>query len=134
MERITVAHTRDDTALVSLDGFAETIVVSLALRPGNWIVLGRTSIYNRDSDSQNASIALRTRRDLLVIDRVDVSLPRAPTSAIHGEEHIFDRDPFLLQGVVSIRSEDAVDIICATYRGSASLPVLIAFPADTLSP
>jgi hypothetical protein len=125
-----VLHARHPTA-VGISGYAETVVVRLRIRPGNWVVHGRVVLENADSDEQTATVKTTSMNGTNVIDEVNYALPRR--QGVHGGFMVVS-----LQGVLQIEQqhgEEIIDLRCATYKGVAThaklLAIEVGFLADT---
>ena len=124
MEELIVYHVERTLPFpLTISGFADTILVSLGLPAGSYVVHGRLGIRNNDSDPQDASVGIRTRSSLQYSDRIDTRL--APDQV-----QIY----ISLQAVVTLPERDTLDLTAGTYLGFVNNFSLIAIGVDRIEP
>ena len=114
-------HARNN-ANFTLLGFADVTVLEISLGRGRWVVLGRVTMINLDSDQQPATAKLV----------YDIN---ATIDVYSFWPYEVFRGCVALQGVVDLKNEATVVALqCNTYKGQAEYASLVAFPVDTLDP
>ncbi len=105
-----------------LHNFVETIVHSISITGGNWLIFGKILVSNSDSDDQNVNVRLRVHAQK-VLDRADFRMPGGGIG-----------QPVSLEAAMT--GPDAaptrLDITCATFNGQAYEAQLIAISVDRL--
>lgn len=114
-----VAATASKVGPISLDNFAETLVVKLKLRHGNWAIFGRVLLQNFDGDNQSVNASL-IHDTTVVFDRVEV----------WASEHW--RGVVALQATLTVQELDTVELSCSTYKGGARFGSLVAVKVDAI--
>lgn len=106
----------------ALHNFTETIVHSIALTSGKWVVFGKVVVANSDGDAQNVSVKLRSHQST-VLDKVDLRIPGGSVGqSISLEAALTAPDATIIR----------IDITCSTFAGQAYEAQLIAISVDQL--
>ena len=114
-------HARNN-ANVNLLGFADVTVLEMRLGKGRWVVLGRVTMINLDSDQQPATA------------KIVYDIKQTIDVYSFWPYEVF-RGCVALQGVADLTNEVTVIALqCNTYKGQAEYASLIAFPVDRLEP
>jgi hypothetical protein len=119
-----IAFTTSHDAGIDLDRFQPIRVARLTLVDGLWLVFGKVSISNFDGDPQDAHVWLR-----LAGNDVDETAVRIAARS--------DADSQSVSVQASVEVEEdrvPMDIVCATFDGSARMARLAAIKLDQLNP
>ena len=107
-----------------ITSFTESLIISLPLPAGLYVVHGRFTLENHDGDGQNAGAGIRVRGSLAYIDRRDFRLGGAGSSTSFVQ----------LQAVLRLDEADTIDLMAATYQGNVQGGSLIAFNVEGIVP
>src|SRR5437773_12487576 len=109
---MSVAFFNTAGAAVHLSNFSDTVVLRVQVPQGKYVVFGKISITNADSDDQNASAQLTSKDGSKIIRNMTVRLDGNSES---------NSQSVSVQGVLNVEAGgDIVDIRCATFNGNAA--------------
>jgi hypothetical protein len=104
---------------VNLQRFQEELALEVRIPVGGqWLLFGRVTVGNDDSDGQNATVRLRD--DTGILDQVDIRLS--------GGDSFVEAVP--LQANRHFSAQAPVVISCSTFKGSARQISLIGLLAS----
>ncbi|WP_230532709.1 hypothetical protein [Microvirga roseola] len=115
-----VATARRDS-FVQLNGFADTELVKLMLRLGDWALFGRVLVYNHDGDNQFVNAKILHHQNV-PLDAVTVWATQSWRGCI------------ALQATLPVKDVEPVTLECNTYKGIAEFASLFALRVDGIDP
>ena len=105
------------------------VVVQLTIRDGApYIIFGRVTIENHDTNPRNASALLTTLRGATILDRVDIHVDNINNGFIQS---------ISLQGLVELpnpKADEFIELRASTFHGFATQASLFAMLIDGISP
>jgi hypothetical protein len=113
------AVSASNNASFNLNNFNDVLIVKLKLNPGSWVVMARVVLYNYDGDLQTLGAKLVHDANV-VIDRVDIWANARSEGCVY------------LQGTLTTKRDETIELICSTYKGMAQSGSLIAFDVDNI--